>query len=108
MVAKVVLNNKEQNIDKTFDYAVPHSLEDRLVVGMRVYVPFGRSNRKVDGIVIGISENSQYEKLKEINSVIGDEAICSPWILDLCLWISRKYFCPLYLSGKEDLFYYGF
>lgn len=96
MVAKVVLNNKEQNIDKTFDYAVPHSLEDRLVVGMRVYVPFGRSNRKVDGIVIGISENSQYEKLKEINSVIGDEAICSPWILDLCLWISRKYFCPLY------------
>ncbi len=96
MIAKVILNNKEQNIDKIFDYAIPQSLEERLCVGMRVLVPFGHSNRKVDGVVVGISEKSQYARLKEISGIIGKEAVCSPWILELCLWISRKYFCSLY------------
>lgn len=96
MIAKVILNNKEQNIDKIFDYAIPQSLEDRLYVGMRVSVPFGRSNRRVDGIVVEISEISQYSRLKEIIGIIGKEPVCSPWILELCLWISKKYFCSLY------------
>lgn len=96
MVAQVVLNNKEQNIDKVFDYAVPQKLESEVCVGMRVFVPFGWGNRKVEGIVIGISEKSEYEKLKFISGTIGKEPVCSPWILDLCLWVSRKYFCSLY------------
>lgn len=96
MVAQVVLNNKEQNIDKVFDYAVPQKLESEVCVGMRVFVPFGWGNRKVEGIVIGISEKSEYEKLKFLSGTIGKEPVCSPWILDLCLWVSRKYFCSLY------------
>ena len=96
MIAKVILNNKEQNIDRIFDYVIPQSLEDRLCVGMRVSVPFGRSNRKVDGVVVEISEASEYKNLKEISGIIGKEPVCSPWILELCLWISKKYFCSLY------------
>lgn len=96
MVAQVVLNNKEQNIDKVFDYDIPENIQNMISVGMRVFVPFGWGNRKVEGIVIGISETSEYEKLKSISGVIGKEPVCSPWILELCLWISRKYFCSLY------------
>ena len=65
-------------------------------VGMRVSVPFGRGNRNVDGIVVGISEKSQFEKLKYVSHIYGNEPVCSPWILELCLWISKKYFCSLY------------
>ncbi len=96
MVAQVVLNNKEQNIDKVFDYAVPQELADRMTVGMRVSVPFGWGNRRVDGIVVGIAEKSEYKNLKKISSIYGREPVCSPWILELCLWISQKYFCSLY------------
>lgn len=96
MVAQVVLNNKEQNIDKVFDYAVPQPLEGRLCVGMRVMVPFGWGNRQLDGIVIGIKSSSNFKNLKEISSITGNEPVCEPWILELCLWISRKYFCSLY------------
>ena len=39
MVAKVVLNNKDQNIDKIFDYEVPEALANEALVGMRVKVP---------------------------------------------------------------------
>ena len=66
MIAQVVLNNKEQNIDKIFDYAIPENLRDKVFAGMRVYVPFGWGNRRVEGIVIGISENSDFEHLKSI------------------------------------------
>ena len=96
MVAKVIINNKEQNIDKTFDYSIPTSLEEKARVGMRVLVPFGKGNRTVDGIVIGVSENSEYKNLKNITKILGDEPVCQPWLLDLCLWVSEKYFCSLY------------
>ena len=98
MVAQVVLNNKEQNIDKIFDYKIPERLESLVSVGMRVLVPFGFGNRSVDGIVVDVLDKSDYENLKEIKSVYGKEPVCQPWILDLCLWISKKYFL-LPLSG---------
>ena len=100
MVAQVVLNNKEQNIDKIFDYAIPEKIQDLVSVGMRVSVPFGRGNRCVDGIVIGTKENSEYKSLKEISEVIGKEPVCEPKILELCLWVSKKYFCSLYQAIK--------
>ncbi len=96
MIAQVVLNNKEQNIDKVFDYAVPKAFEQKMSVGMRVSVPFGWGNRRVDGIVIGVKAESDFERLKEISSIYGSEPVCSPWILELCLWVSRRYFCSLY------------
>ncbi len=96
MIAQVVLNNKEQNIDKVFDYSVPQALEGKLSVGMRVLVPFGWGNRKVDGIVIGLKSSSDFKNLKEVSSIQGCEPVCEPWILELCLWVSHKYFCSLY------------
>ena len=96
MIAKVILNNKEQNIDKTFDYLIPDMLLQKVTVGMRVKVPFGVRNNLVEGIVIDVKETSEFKRLKAISSVIGSEPICTPKILELCLWISRKYFCTLY------------
>lgn len=96
MVARVILNNKEQNIDKLFDYEIPERLSDKVKLGMRVAVPFGFSRRTVRGIVVEIEKESEYENLKEISSVIGHEPVCSPNILKLCLWVSRKYYCSLY------------
>lgn len=96
MVAKVVLNNKEQNIDRSFDYEVPKALKDKISVGMRVEVPFGFKNKGVEGIVLELSERSEVEALKPVRRILGDTPICSPKMLKLCLWMSERYFCPLY------------
>ncbi len=96
MIAKVVLNNKEQNIDRIFDYKVPDNLIDKLCVGMRVKVPFGYRNNCVDGIVVDIAKTTKLEKIKEIKQIIGTQPVCSSKILRLCMWISQKYFCSLY------------
>ena len=96
MIAKVVLNNKEQNIDRIFDYAVPEALCKRVLIGMRVVVPFGRTNKGVEGIIVALCEESDYLNLKEIRGIIGNEPVCSERALKLCLWISKNYFCSLY------------
>ncbi len=96
MIVKVVLNNKEQNIDKVFDYEVPENFTQEALVGMRVKVPFGFRNNLVEGIIIGISEKSEFDSLKKIQSLVGSEPVCSPDMLKLCLWISEKYFCSLF------------
>lgn len=96
MIAKVILNNKEQNIDKVFDYKIPDSLAEKVKIGMRVKVPFGIRNHQVEGIVVDLAEESEFPQVKEIKSVVGTEPVCSPKALRLCLWISRKYFCSLY------------
>ena len=96
MIAKVILNNKEQNIDQVFDYKIPDTLKNKAELGMRVKVPFGFKNNKVEGIIIGFCEESKFEKLKEVSQVIGTEPVCSAKMLELCLWISDRYFCSLY------------
>ncbi len=96
MIAKVVLNNKEQNIDRIFDYEVPEALIHRLSVGMRVKVPFGFRNNFVEGIVVELAQTTEFKALKPIRQIVGSEPVCSHRMLKLCLWISEKYFCSLY------------
>ena len=100
MIAKVIINHKEKNLDKVFDYSIPMALAEKAQVGMRVLVPFGIGNRMVDGIVVSVTEKSEYKNLKEIKKVLGNEPVCQPWLLDLCLWVSEKYFCSLYQAIK--------
>ena len=66
MIAKVVLNNREQNIDKVLDYSVPQQFEAAMQPGIRVAVPIGYRDRIVEGMVIGTAEESEYENLKEL------------------------------------------
>lgn len=96
MIAKVVLNNREQNIDKVLDYSVPQQFEAAMQPGIRVAVPIGYRDRIVEGMVIGTAEESEYENLKELYKILGDKPVCAPWIIKLCLWVSRKYFCSFY------------
>ena len=96
MVVKVVLDNREQNIDRTFDYLVPPELEGAVTVGTRVAVPFGLHNNKVFGIVTEIGEKSFFGRLKALKEVVGHEPVCEPWVMKLCTWVKEKYFCSLY------------
>lgn len=94
MVAQVILNNRKNNIDKTLDYAIP---EDMCIqIGMRVCVPLGRGSYKTEGIVISISDSSEYENLKPIIRALDRKPLCSEDIIKLCVWIKDKYFCSFY------------
>ena len=51
VIAKIALAAAAYAIDRPYDYLVPAELEGRAVPGVRVLVPFGRGNKRTEGIV---------------------------------------------------------
>ena len=47
MIAEVIVDIKNKQLNKSFDYLIPSKFEGLIQIGMRVYVPFGRMKRIV-------------------------------------------------------------
>jgi len=76
MIAKVFVDKTVYSIDKAFDYIVPPPLCESIKRGCRVLVPFGNSNKKLQGLVEQLSEISEYDgHIKPILSQLDDEPI---------------------------------
>lgn len=88
MVAQVLVELKLKHIDNTFDYNIPLELEKMVQVGKRVLVPFGRQT--LEGFVLGIKNDSDFDKLKDIKEVIDDEVILNEELLYIGNYISKK------------------
>lgn len=68
MIASILVDVKAREVDKTFDYLVPKSLEEVIEIGQRVKVPFGP--RLIMGYVLGLKETSDFDRLKSIIEVL--------------------------------------
>ncbi len=80
-------------VRREFTYAVPVELEDKVAPGVRVAVPFG-SRREVGVVVAKRSEsNLETEKIRPIASVLDDEALVGPDLLELTHWMANYYAC---------------
>ena len=89
MVAEVIINRTAKKLNRTFDYKIPKNLEDIIIVGSKVLVPFGKGGKLEEGFVVGIKEKSEYE-IKEISKLednLTENQIC------LARWMAKRYFC---------------
>lgn len=91
-IAKVVVDVPTMQTDKPFSYLIPDELAMLVGIGMRVHVPFGKSNRLMQGIIVDIvsisdtckDQNSiAVEKLKLISEVLDFEPVLNQEQLDL-------------------------
>lgn len=94
MIAKVLVEINNINVDKTFDYIVPFEYIEKIKIGMRVKVPF--ASRELEGFVLDLvnSVDDNYE-LKEIISIVDTEPILNNELLHLGQFMSKKYFSTL-------------
>lgn len=94
MIAKVLVEINNINVDKTFDYIVPFEYIENIKIGMRVKVPF--ASRELEGFVLDLVNNADdnYE-LKEIISIVDAEPILNNELLHLGQFMSKKYFSTL-------------
>lgn len=94
MIAKVLVEINNINVDKTFDYIVPFEYIENIKIGMRVKVPF--ASRELEGFVLDLVNNADnnYE-LKEIISIVDTEPILNNELLHLGQFMSKKYFSTL-------------
>lgn len=93
MIAKVLVELSNKNIDRTFDYIVPKELESDIKIGIRVKVPFAR--QELEGFVLEISDSSEYDDLKEIISIVDSDIVLNSELLELGKYMQSSLLCTL-------------
>jgi len=79
--------------ERAFTYSIPAQLADTLAVGQLVWVPF--SARRLQGIVIGLSDTSPIAETKNVDEIVDLHPLLSAIHLDLARWLARTYLCSL-------------
>ena len=89
MVAEIIINRTAKKLNRTFDYNIPKELEDIVIIGSKVLVPFGRGETIEEGFVVGIKESSNYETkdIAKLETNLNENQI------NLAKWMANRYFC---------------
>lgn len=94
MIVEVLVEIRAKQIDQTFTYRLPEELEEKVEVGMRVLVPFGK--RELEGFVLKKYEYQDSNiPLKDILKVIDDHPVLNEEMLELGNYLSKKSLCNL-------------
>lgn len=100
MVALVAVDAAVYAIDKPYSYLIPPEMDAR--PGMRVIVPFGRGNRRSEGIVLEVREDVS-TGLKSIERVLDQEPIVTAEFIRMAAFLRERYFCTFYDAIKTML-----
>lgn len=68
MIASVLVELSNRNVDKCYDYFIPKNFENNVKIGIRVIVPFGK--QILEGFVLNISSKTSSDNLKEIINIV--------------------------------------
>ncbi len=99
MIAEVVINRSAKRLNRTFDYNIPNNLEEFVVIGSTVLVPFGKSSTLEEGYVVGIKESTQYE----VKEIVRIKHNLTEKQIELAQWMSKRYFCNVSDCIKQML-----
>ncbi len=100
MIARIAVSAANFAIDKPYSYAIPQDM--KLQPGDRVMVPFGRGNRRTEGIVLSV-ESGDAQKLKAVDRCLDAEPVLNFLMLRLAAFLRERYFCTFYDAARAML-----
>lgn len=103
MIVRVAVDVALPAIDRLYDYTVPNELRGEINRGVRVSVPFGRGNRREEGIILAVTDTSDYKKLKQIDSVLDRTPVLSEEMLKLAVHMRERLNCTFYAIVRSML-----
>lgn len=91
-IAEVIVDVPTMQTNIPYSYLVPDYLENQIKNGMRVVIPFGNGNRKIEGFVIELkdADNDEHINLKSIESLMDLDFVVNNELLDLSDWLAKK------------------
>ena len=102
MYANVIIEYGVKSLNKTFIYKVPDALKDKISVGMKVYVPFGKT--EVFGFVVELKNNNDTEyDAKEIIRIDNEELVLNKELMDVGAYLSSITLCTLITAYQTML-----
>ena len=93
MIGKIAVSAANFAIDKPYSYRIPEGMQ--VLPGQRVLLPFGRANKRTEGIVLTV-ENGDESKLKPIEQCLDEEPLLTQRQLRLAAFLRERYFCTFY------------
>ena len=100
MIAKIAVAAANFAIDKPYSYRIPEEMQ--VVPGVRVTVPFGRGNRRTEGIVLGLETGSE-EGLKTVEQCLDEAPVLDDTMLRLAAFLRNRCFCTFYDAMRAML-----
>ena len=101
--AKVAVENTAYHFDKLFDYLIPVEYDGLAAPGCRVMVPFGRGNRKRQGVIFELSRTADHGTVKPVSAVLDETPVLSEEMLLMARWFRDNYYCTYYEAAKVML-----
>lgn len=103
-IARVALAAATYAIDRPYDYQIPQELEGRAAPGVRVIVPFGAGNRRTEGLILALTDETRLEKkIKAVLTVLDDAPVLGADGIKLALWVRDRFFCTVYDAARAML-----
>ena len=93
MIGKIAVSAANFAIDKPYSYRIPENMT--VQPGMRVQLPFGRANKRTEGVVLSVEPGDE-AGLKAIERCLDEEPVLSLLQLRLAAFIRERYFCTFY------------
>ena len=85
------------HVFQTFTYRLSPDQSVQAAIGARLVVPLGRN--QVTGYIVGLHDELPTElgeiEVKDAQTLVDTEPVCSPEILELARWVADYYACPL-------------
>ncbi|HGF1449054.1 TPA: primosomal protein N' [Streptococcus suis] len=86
MLAEIIVDVPLMQTDKPYSYRIPSQWEGMVQIGVRVHVPFGKGNRLIQGIIVGLLDEPASEDTKDIAEILDFR----PVLTTEQLWLAEQ------------------
>jgi primosomal protein N' (replication factor Y) len=86
----VIVNVPALQTNTPFTYIANDAIENDIKIGSRVIVPFGKSERPIQGFVIGEEVTDEVDELKDIISILEPEPLLNEELIELSAWLADQ------------------
>ena len=93
MIGKIAVSAANFAIDKPYSYRIPEGMD--VLPGQRVMLPFGRANKRTEGIVLAVEDGDPAD-LKAVERCLDEGPILTDRQLRLAAFLRERYFCTFY------------
>ncbi|MCH5250288.1 MAG: primosomal protein N' [Lachnospiraceae bacterium] len=103
--ADIIVDISHDKVDRPFRYRIPKELEDKVVPGVRVHVPFGKGNKDITGYVVDLADRADYpaEKIKYISCIDEKDTTVEGDLVQTAYWMKSHYGSTMIMALKTVL-----
>lgn len=89
-IAEVIVDVPTLQTNNPYEFSIPEKFQEDIAIGMRVIVPFGKGNRRVQGFITQIKDTAHFQgKLKEISDIMDLEPVLNEELIELGEWMAQ-------------------